>query len=202
MIIGVDLDDTCADLHAHWLGAYNEEHGEKYGRLTNMDMTDWGCIGRTPIGHAMYDYLDRPDFFRNLPPYPGMAAALGGLVKRGHRVVVTTACLKTQYAPQKAAWVKEHMPFVDRKDVFFGASKELLRFDAFVDDAPHNIEAYRKAWPYAFIGTIAFPYNACVKHLLNAYAPSCEDPARAWDVLGKLIRQHDRPTSANVPDED
>lgn len=190
LVIGVDLDSTCADLLNPWLGQYNKDHAEKHGPLMIEDLKGWYIEKTTHLKEKIFDYLLAPKFFAELPLYPGVDTYLGALAKDGHRIVVTTACQDLRHAQDKLDWVKKHLPYVDRKDVFFGHNKDILGLDVFIDDAPHQAEIYKKRHPKALVLGIEFPYNENRRELWDCLAKSYTDTNNAWHDMYVAIQNH------------
>lgn len=153
----VDLDSTCADLFASWLGWLKIMHGDE---LELLDVTTWDMhVLAKKAGKRAYEAFAQPGFFRNLPLIPGAAQGVKSFVDAGHEVFVVTAAEYPQSFGEKVEWVREHLPFLTKRQLFFGHEKHLLPADAIVDDAPHVAEAYRKAHPNALVAGIRYPYN-------------------------------------------
>lgn len=185
----IDMDNVLVNLNERWFGDFNREHGDTHGFLHPKDMKGWYDVEKTPIGKDIYKYLHQPNFFAELAPYPGAVEAVNKFIDVGHEIVIATACLDAQFAKDKEKWCQQHLPRVPRRNIAFLSCKERLKGDVFIDDSPHNIEAYSKAWNWseAAIATIAFPYNEEVKHLVACYAQSYEDPAKAWNTIEKWV---------------
>jgi 5'-nucleotidase len=172
----IDLDSIIVDLWAEWCPRYNRRTGDT---LTMEKITDWGVSAAKHRG-ALFGVLKDPGFFASLRPFPGALEGVKAISDLGHRVVIVTAGRK--YAlHDKAEWVEKHLPWLDGEtSLVLAWAKELVRGDVLFDDGPHNVEAYRKAWPGASIATIAYPYNRDALHHCDLVAGSYANPAAAW----------------------
>ncbi len=179
-----DLDGIVADLLGEWIRRANELHGTDI-KLEQVDR--WDIHECVPMGHAIYKLLT-PSLFAAIKPVPGAVEALKSFHDAGHDVTIVTASASDPgTAAAKIAWVREYLPWMDRKDVFIGHKKHLIRGDVLIDDSPENILAYRKAWPDAQIVTIAYPYNAEVRFVTNFRAHSHQHFASAWSSIRSYV---------------
>lgn len=158
----VDLDGICADILTPWLAEYNHEYNDN---LTIEQITCWDLheVVDPACGVKIYDYIERPGFFRHLKPIPGARDAIETLKRDGHEVVIVTAPSKgVTCAGEKIEWVKEHLG-LKRQDVICAHRKELISGDVLIDDSPKNVKKYLTENPGASALTIAYPYNEELK---------------------------------------
>lgn len=136
----LDLDGVMADFDHGFerlFGMSNREFRQKHGEQADDVM--WPVI------------LERPDFFRALPPTHGAKAFLRELHDAGFpQPIILTACPKTSYesaARQKREWVREHLgAHLTVLPVMGGRNKPLFMHDAgdvLIDDHRRNIEVWR-----------------------------------------------------------
>lgn len=147
----LDMDGVLTNLIAKWFRVYNEEYGDT---LHLEQLSEWGPHRFAKAGRAVYKYLSRPGFFRDLEPIPGAVQGVRRLLDMGHEVVIVTAAKNGHR--DKADWVREHLPFLPDENIVFAHRKELVRGDVLFDDAPHNLEAFR---PYGLPVAMDYPYN-------------------------------------------
>lgn len=185
-----DLDAIVADLTKKWLEHYNRDHSDS---VTKEDITSWHMANHVKIGEDVHKYLYEPGFFLDLEPLPGAIESLRAMKESGHHVVIVSApSWPGTSAQDKISWVKKHLPFLNKRDIFLGHHKHMLKGDVFIDDSPTNITAYRKEWGAAArIMTIAHPYNESVKSLVNVFADGYKDTAKAWDTIRRAIDIND-----------
>lgn len=147
----LDMDGVLCDLVGKWFAAYNKEYGDQI----HVDLLDdWGPHRIAKAGKAIYKYLTKPGFFRDLEPIPGAIEGVRALLERGHEPVIVTAARRGHV--DKLEWIREHLPFLPRDNVVFAHRKELVRGDVLFDDAPHNLEAFA---PYGVPVAMAYRYN-------------------------------------------
>lgn len=184
--IVIDLDSTGVDINSKWLGTYNKLYNDS---LTNEDLVKWEMheYVKPECGLKIYDIIAQPGFFRDLPAYPGFIE----LVKHLHEAVdpvtgekkylpiIATAYDHDQAATDKAFWLKQNLPFLHKKQKFLGHGKEHIPAWMFIDDGPHNVEAYRAENPDAHILAMEWPYNTRVEDLCLRL-PSYKDPAKFY----------------------
>jgi 5'(3')-deoxyribonucleotidase len=188
LTIVCDLDSIIIDLMGPWFDWYNKTYNDTLS-LDAIDQWDVEKFVKPECGLKIFDFFHLPDSYVSLPPHLGAVEGLMELHKKGHDIVICTA-VSGEGASHKFSWCKKHLPFLDRKHIFVGSRKELLHADVFIDDGPHNIEAYRLKWPEAFIATIAWPYNKAVEHLVDIRAQSYKDTVNAWAEINKAIDQY------------
>jgi 5'-nucleotidase len=161
-VLGVDLDGVCADHAAAFRRVVAVDRGIDEGELSDQqtwDFSEWG--------------LDRDDFerlhraavlehrmFRTMPVVPGAAEALWRLSDAGVWIRLITHRLYTNWGHAVAvadtvAWLDEHA--IPYRDLCFLGDKPQVEADAYVDDAPHNVEALRSTG--ADVLVFAQPYN-------------------------------------------
>jgi 5'-nucleotidase len=147
----LDMDGVLCDLIGKWFAIYNKEH---HDHIDLSQMSEWEPHLYAKKGKAIYHYLSQPGFFRDLSPIPGAIEGVKQLLNEGFDVVIVTAAKTGQR--DKMQWVKEHLPFLDTRNVIFAHRKELVRGDVLFDDAPHNLVAFA---PYGIAVAMAYPYN-------------------------------------------
>jgi 5'-nucleotidase len=155
MIIALDVDGVVADLYSVWFGLYNEDYDDD---LTHARVTSWNVHNfvKPECGQKMYAYLDRPTIYDAVEPISGALEAVRRLRDFGHRVVFVTAAVPMS-AGHKYQWLMKHgfLGECQRSDYVEAEDKSLIRADALVDDAPHNLRN--------FVGRgilISLPHNA------------------------------------------
>lgn len=156
------MDGVLCDLVGKWFTLYNREH---HDHIDLEHMSEWGPHLYAKKGKAIYHYLSRPGFFRDLAPLPGAVDGVRQLLDEGFDVVIVTAAKNGQR--DKLLWVEEHLPFLDTRNMVFAHRKELVRGDVLFDDAPHNLAAFE---PYGLAIAMAYPYNQSFKgHRVNSW---------------------------------
>lgn len=185
----VDLDGIVADLHTPWVSWINDnfyrEHEQKF---TIEDITTYMMESCVParIGKGIYGFLNRANCYSELPPLAGALDALEWLQKAGYDLVICSAPARgANTAADKLIWVKEHMPWLKRQNIFLGHRKEMIKADAIIDDSPDNLAKYRASWPQAQLLTIDWPFNR--EAVTHARGKSYKDTGYAWTQLVEYI---------------
>ena len=191
LLIGVDIDGICADLHTPWINWYNDRW---YDTLTLADLTVWGMhqIVKPECGQHIYDFLNDATLYEHIEPHAGAAAAVAELQRAGHDVVAITWSYAEDSLPGKIRWIQRHLN-LGRSNIITGERKELLSLDVLIDDAPHNLRRYRGRWPLALVLGIAWPYNAVARCYTDLLAEDYRDTASAWAQLVARIHKHAAP---------
>ena len=150
-ILGVDLDGVCADFYgglrpiaAEWTGRNVEDLPE----VVSYTLPEWN-LG--PYGG--YEELHRfavtqRQLFQKLQPMPGCPSGLRALSTADIRIRIITHRLFIKYFHKEAiqqtvAWLDMHgIPYWD---LCFMRDKAEVGANLYVEDAPANVEAMRKA---------------------------------------------------------
>lgn len=178
----VDIDSICADILTPWLAIYNAKKGLN---LTVDDVKSWDMHKMPGAALDVYDVLGIEGFFRGLEPLPGAIPSVA-MLNATHEVLLVTAAETPISFKEKAEWVRQHMPFLTKRQLVLMHEKQLIPADYFVDDNPKTAAAYRAAHPDAKILTIAYPYNI-ESQAYNLHALDWTDPRRAWSWIYAYI---------------
>ena len=181
-VLGVDLDGVCGD----YIGTFRRIVAERLGVPAESLTRDvsWGCKEwgiRTP---EEFDELHRHavlerHMLRHMDLIPGAAEALWRLSDAGVWIRIVTHRLYVNWghavtAGDTAEWLDvARIPY---RDLCFIAAKSSVNADAFVDDAPHQIEDLRAAGHTVIV--FDQPYN---RHLPDPRATN-------WFEVEELVR--------------
>ncbi len=182
-----DLDGIVTDLIHKWLITYNKEHPH-FKQLVKDDVTEYEYHKISPIGKSMDMYIERPGFFIDLPILEGAIETLKNLQDDGHEIYIVTA--PSSYpgsASEKIWWIHRHLPFIDKNHIIIAKDKHIIYGDILIDDTPSNLKAYKKAWPDAYLISIAYPYNTEIEGLVDLYAKDYKDTKAAWLTIRNYI---------------
>jgi len=190
LTILVDMDSIVADIATPWYASYNQRTGDD---LTVERVTDWDTRLACRFPEFIFPIIREPGFFLKPEPMPGATEGVRALVDQGHNIFLATAAPGTIALTDKALWIAKYMPWFDvEKNLLLGYQKDLYRADVLFDDGPHNLVAYRRAWPNAKIATISYPYNRHVLSYVDLIAGDWRDPLVCWarfvdwiDALGR-----------------
>jgi 5'-nucleotidase len=170
-ILGVDLDGVVADHTSRFREIMAEVRGvdpESMPMERSWDFHEWGF---GPDDYARYHRIAvmEHDMFRTMPVIEGAADALWRLSDAGIWIRIITHRLYVHWGHEKAvadtaAWLDIHK--IPYRDLCFLGAKPQVEADAYIDDAPHNIEQLRAAGNTV----IAFeqPYNRAIVGGLTA----------------------------------
>lgn len=163
-----DMDSVIAELNPKWYAAANADCGTNIGI---PEITDWDTSKFFPCGKKIFSYLALPKFFADLPVIPGAYAALKTLHDAGHEIIAVTACSIPDAKGDKTRWLAERFPFLAGSIIVCDSKvpKDAVKGDVLIDDGPHNIIGYRKAYPKAFIAAFRYPYNGHAMEQANLW---------------------------------
>lgn len=161
-ILGVDLDDVCADYTSAFRAVVAAERGidpETLPLERSWDFDEWGLApGEFERVHQKAVLEHR--IFRSAPMVPGAADALWRLSDAGVWIRIITHRLYNNWGHAIAvgdtvSWLDEvGIPY---RDLCFLGSKPQVEADAYVDDAPHNVAALRAIGAHVIV--FDRPYN-------------------------------------------
>lgn len=142
-VIGIDIDETVADLHTEWLRRYNRDYNDN---LTPEDIYKWEIeeFVKPECGSKIFDYLADPGMYDDdlVTPLPGARAAVHELMELGE-VIFVSSCYSQEIAEAKARWVGRHMGIISRLVACGrGESKNKLGADVLIDDHVVNVETF------------------------------------------------------------
>lgn len=162
-VLGVDLDGVCGDHAEAFRRVVALERGVDPAELPTQRTWDYGEWG---IDREEFERLHRlavieHHMFATMPVIPGAAEALWRLSDAGIWIRLITHRLYANWGHATAvadtvAWLDEHgIPY---RDLCFLGDKPQVEADAYLDDAPHNVEALRATGAEVLI--FSQPYNA------------------------------------------
>lgn len=147
-VLGVDLDGVCADYNTAFRHAVAAERGVDPATLTtevSWDFGEWGLDREEFLRLHRAGVMDRR-MFRDMPALPGAADSLWRLSDAGVWIRIITHRLVTNWG--HAVIVGDTVEWLDSnripyRDLCFLGRKPEVQADAYVEDAPHNVEALR-----------------------------------------------------------
>lgn len=147
LIVGVDVDEVCANLLGEWLRRYNRVYDDC---KTPEDIRGWGMPEnvKPECGARIYDILREPDLYDHILPIDGARGAVLKMREVGHRVVFVTSCT-TGTTDAKVRWL-ERWGFLPsgpkvHKDFVACSDKALVNVDVLFDDNVETIERFPRA---------------------------------------------------------
>ena len=173
-VLGVDLDGVVADHTRRFREIVAELRGvdpESMPMERSWDFHEWG------FAPDEYDQLHKLavteyDMIRTMPVIEGAADALWRLSDAGVWMRIITHRLYVNWAHERAvgdtaAWLDEHR--IPYRDLCFLGAKPEVQADAYIDDAPHNVERVAPARQHR-----------------DRVRPAVQPPPRRWTAGGEL----------------
>ena len=147
-VLGVDLDGVCADYTAGFRSVASKEWDVPESSLTtevSWDFGEWG-LDREGFLALHRASVQQHRMFRDMPAIDGASESLWRLSDAGVWIRVITHRLVTNWG--HAIIVSDTVEWLDLRripyrDLCFLGRKPEVQADAYVEDAPHNIEALR-----------------------------------------------------------
>jgi 5'-nucleotidase len=147
-ILGVDLDDVCADYTLALREVVATERGVDPATLPlerSWNFSEWG-LDDAAFERMHQAAVQQHRIFRSMPMVPGAADALWRLSDAGVWIRIITHRLYNNWSHAIAvgdtvAWLDAvSIPY---RDLCFLGTKPQVEADCYVDDAPHNVRALR-----------------------------------------------------------
>lgn len=181
------MDSIIVSLTQKWLDMYNRDHGDK---VTMEDIKTWDISNHVKIGQKINDYLYMDGFFLDVPAVEGAIETLQKIIALGHHVFIVSApSWPGNSASDKITWVRRHLPFINKRDIFLCHHKYMVKGDILIDDSPGNLKLYKQHWPLARTMTISYPYNETMRGLVDVHADGYADPKKAWNTIFEAIKE-------------
>lgn len=180
--IAIDMDEVMADSLSRHLQLYNDEFGTA---LCKEDLQGRPLHLAVPDAHRRrIDEIALSDgFFWDLDVMPGCQEVVRELTKRYDVFIVTAAIEFPNSFLPKHAWLHEHFPFVDIRNVVYCGDKSIVDADIMIDDRIRNLEQF-EGMQILF----SAPHNMNEKRFLRV-----NSWAEVREVLlgdGSRVRQH------------
>ena len=208
-ILGVDLDGVVANHTERFRDIMADVRGVDPDTMPlerSWDFHEWGF---EPEDYARYHRIAvmEHDMFRTMPVIDGAADVLWRLSDAGIWIRIITHRLYVHWGHEKAvadtaAWLDIHR--IPYRDLCFLGAKPQVEADAYIDDAPHNVEQLRAAGNTVIV--FDQPYNrdlsgpraatwhdveAAVTELAAAHSGAVEIQLPGIDAgADRLARQH------------
>lgn len=182
------MDGIVVNLMGPWLKAYNA----LYGDTLNEDEVDtWHVTEIVKCSHdQMMAIIQRPGFFRSLPPIRGAIEGVRELMRRGHEVRFCSAPCGPRSLFEKFEWLHHWFGPETAQRAFLCYEKHWLRADLLIDDKPETLAAWD-----GFSATIEYPYNTT--SAVDCLARSYEDTEKAWATILAFVEALEATPSVN-----
>lgn len=179
-VFGVDLDGVCADYTAGFRRAVAADRGITPDELPmerSWGFEEWG-LDAAEFARLHRAAVTEGRMFRTLPTIDDCAEVLWRLSDAGvwiriitHRLYVNWG--HAQVVSDTVTWLDEHR--IPYRDLCFLGNKPDVGADVYIDDAPHNVEALRRAGNAVIV--FDQPYN------VDLPGPR----ATGWDQVEELV---------------
>lgn len=155
-IIGIDLDEVCAQLHRPWNAWINQRFGVRRDILAGF--TDWDEPTRL-FGNEVYTFLTPSIYHMDIVrPVPFACAAVEKIREHGYEVKIVSSCLNDTYEA-KVEWA-HRWGFIDTPSDFIPMSdKSNAPVDMLVDDHIVNCQKFMGAAEGRVAVLINQPHN-------------------------------------------
>ena len=139
--IAIDMDEVMADSLTRHLQLYNDEFG---ANLRKQDLQGKPLHLTVPEAHRRrIDEIALSDgFFWDLDVMPGCQEVIRDLTERYDVFIVTAAMEFPNSFLPKHAWLQEHFPFLDIRNVVYCGDKSIVDADIMIDDRIRNLEQF------------------------------------------------------------
>jgi 5'-nucleotidase len=198
-VLGVDLDGVCADYTAAFRSVAALEWGVPEDSLTtevSWDFVEWG-LDRERFLDLHRACVQEHRMFRDMPAIEGASDALWRLSDAGVWVRVITHRLVTNWG--HATIVSDTVEWLDLRripyrDLCFLGRKPEVQAHAYVEDAPHNIEALRAGGNTAIV--FDQPYNRSLP------GPRAKDWVEVEEIVAELVTERSGSFATQLPGVD
>jgi 5'-nucleotidase len=135
----VDMDGVLLQLVEKWLEVYNHRYDDS---VSASDILQWKVppYATKCSPEELYEIIHEPGFFRLPDPMPGSLVSMASLSKKHHVCIVTAGHPIT--SADRLAWIEEHYPHFDSKDLISCYHKHFLQGDVLIDDKPDNFRGF------------------------------------------------------------
>ncbi len=147
-VLGVDLDNVCADYTSGYRDAVARYRGVDPAELTtevSWDFGEWGLDRATFLAHHRRAVTEG-HLFATMPSIPGASESMWRLSDAGVWIRIITHRLVSNWSHATAVadtvrWLDEQR--IPYRDLCFLGAKPQVGADMYVEDAPHTVEALR-----------------------------------------------------------
>ena len=186
-ILGVDLDGVCADYTASFRRAVARHRGIDPAQLTgevSWDFGEWGLDRDGFLEHHNRAVNDDA-MFATMEAIEGCSEALWRLSDAGVWIRIITHRLVGNWSHAKVVadtvqWLDDRS--IPYRDLCFLGAKPQVEAAAYIDDAPHNVDALRSSGNTVIV--FDQPYN---RHMPGLRASDWEDVEA---IVAELVARH------------
>jgi len=198
-VLGVDLDGVCGNYTSAFKEVVAAERGSEPDTLTDdvsWDFSEWG-LDREAFLTLHRAGVEQHRMFKSMPPMDGVADALWRLSDAGVWIRIITHRLVTNWG--HALIVADTVEWLDvnripYRDLCFLGRKPEVQASAYIEDAPHNVEALRSGGNPVIV--FDQPYN---RHL-DGYRAN--DWMQAEAIISDLVAEEVGSYASQMPGMD
>jgi 5'(3')-deoxyribonucleotidase len=134
------MDEVIADFSSKHLEVYNRDFNESL-MIQDLHGTRLRLL-RPDRAQQISDYIDVPQFFRDLPVVEGSQDVIRELSEH-YEIFIATAAMErpTSFAP-KYEWLREHFPFLSDLNFVFCGDKSIIHADYLIDDNSRHFDRF------------------------------------------------------------
>lgn len=133
----VDMDGVLADVYKPLI---KKQYTDKGYSKTEQDLNG---IEERKAFPDIISILQEKGFFRNAPVMDGSIEGLKYLNDKYDVVIVSSATEFPGCLDDKHAWLAEHFPFINWKQMIFCGVKSDISADMMLDDHPKNLSVFK-----------------------------------------------------------
>jgi 5'(3')-deoxyribonucleotidase len=149
----LDVCDVCVDLHRVTIERANL-------KLDTANVTDWDIFNLISDEECerVVALFNNQDFWRTLPPVPGVHEGVEGLRSQGYDIHFLTSPWFTceNWEGIRRAWLAEQFPWFKPLDMTTTSEKFRFDGDLLIDDRPKHV----RLWQLAHPGKVAYLFDS------------------------------------------
>lgn len=138
-ILCLDQDDVLAQHNEEVIERYNKKYGTNF---CSEDIISWDMT--SIMGKQVEKIMFVPEMFKDLKIVDNCYDYLKILYESDLFEIFIVTAAHPASCGYKYNWVKEKLPFFNKKNMIFTNRKDLVNGDLLLDDGPHNIIAFKK----------------------------------------------------------
>ena len=139
--IGLDCDDLLFECASLAVQCANRDYGLN---LDPENMLYWGY--KEGGFDKVFQYFNSPSFVMNQKPIEGAQEFIRKLSEVPNVKIYFITAVPAELSGIRGECLKRYFPWIDEKNYILSSSKDVAKFDIFIDDAPHNIFANRSEY--------------------------------------------------------
>lgn len=167
--IALDMDGVLADTYQQYQHFEEKNKGRRKDPASLTGLSEFEAFPDAPV------YLLQEGFFRTAPLINNCVEVVRKLNNSYELFIVSSATEFPQSLTEKQAWLNEHFPFINWRQMVFCGSKTIVSADIMIDDHFKNLD-YFPGKTYLFTQ----PHNALAD-------PGKHQRVSGWHELERLL---------------